>query len=58
VPPPGQERLVKDALRVKVLRGPGESYSDVIVRLASSPEPRHGQNPVARQKTDLISSEI
>jgi hypothetical protein len=33
--------------RLKALRGPGENYSDVILRLAGSGEPRRGQNPVA-----------
>ena len=29
------------------VHAPGESYSDVILRLAGSGEPRQGQNPVA-----------
>jgi hypothetical protein len=28
----------------RALRGPGESYSDVILRLAGNGEPREGQN--------------
>jgi hypothetical protein len=31
--------------RLRALGGPGESYSDVILRLAGSGEPRQGQNP-------------
>ena len=30
--------------RLRALRAPGESYSDVILRLAGSGEPRRGQN--------------
>jgi hypothetical protein len=33
--------------RLRALRDHGESYSDVILRLAGSGEPRQGQNPVA-----------
>ena len=33
--------------RLAAMRGPGESYSDVILRLASYGEPRRGQNPIA-----------
>jgi hypothetical protein len=36
------ERKVVD--RLKALRGPGESYSDVILRLVASGEPGQGQN--------------
>jgi hypothetical protein len=32
--------------RLHALRGPGESYSDVILRLAGGGEPRQGQDPV------------
>jgi hypothetical protein len=39
----------RDAMRpsstvFRALRGPGESYSDVILRLAGNGEPREGQN--------------
>jgi hypothetical protein len=33
--------------RLRALRDLGESYSDVILRLASYGEPRRGQNPIA-----------
>jgi hypothetical protein len=33
--------------RLRALRDHGESYSDVILRLASYGEPRRGQNPIA-----------
>ena len=33
--------------RLKALRGPGEIYSDMILIMAGSGEPRHGQNPIA-----------
>jgi len=33
--------------RLSAARGAGESYSDVILQLWSSGEPRQGQNPVA-----------
>ena len=33
--------------RLRSLRGTGESYNDVILRLAGSGEPRQGQNPIA-----------
>ena len=52
-PSPGPDGLVRVSLdraivdRLGRLRGPGESYSDVILRLAGSGEPRHGQNPDA-----------
>ena len=38
-------RAVVDRLRA--MRGPGENYSDVILRLAGHGEQRQGQNPVA-----------
>ena len=31
--------------RLGAIRGPGESYADVILRLAGSGKPRQGQNP-------------
>ena len=43
--------------RLRGLRGPGESYSDVILRLAGSGS-RARSKPNRAPKTDLISSEI
>ena len=38
--------------RLSGMRGPGESYSDVVLRLASGVEPRHGRRFAAQCKDD------
>jgi hypothetical protein len=43
--------------RLTAMRRPGERYSDVILRLAGSGEPRAVKTQ-SRAKTDLISCEI